>query len=215
MIEHAIAGGPLASERAFLGSYRKGPVKAQLTGPVTLAVAVGDDERALELFLRNAAALEERLRGRPVLCVLDEPSFGARSALHASGLLRQAVEAVASFALTGVHCCGVADWGAIIDAGPHVLSVPVELAGSVPIRALARHVDGGGWVAWGAVPTDRPVMQHDIGVLWPALDAQLILPRLRERSMVTPACGLANLTIEAAGTVFAVTRELGRRIAAN
>jgi hypothetical protein len=58
-------------------------------------------------------------------------------------------------------------------------------------------------------------MQHDVGVLWPALDAQLILPRLRERSMVTPACGLANLTIEAAGTVFAVTRELGRRIAAN
>src|SRR4051812_40799563 len=110
MIEHAIAGDTLESERAFLAAYRKGPVKAQLTGPVTLAVAVGDADRALELFLRNAAALEQQLRGRPALCVLDEPSFGAGSSLDASGLLLQAIDAVGKFAVTGVHCCGVADW---------------------------------------------------------------------------------------------------------
>src|SRR3954468_8134547 len=82
MIEHAIAGDTLESERAFLAAYRRGPVKAQLTGPVTPPAAGGDDDRALELFCRNAAALEQQLDGRPALCMLDEPSFGARSPLH-------------------------------------------------------------------------------------------------------------------------------------
>jgi hypothetical protein len=65
------------------------------------------------------------------------------------------------------------------------------------------------------VPTDRPVSPGDVDVLWKALDVQLGLDaRLAARSIVTPACGLANHTVEQADTVFALARELGRRVAA-
>jgi hypothetical protein len=215
MIDLSVAGGLTDSERAFLEAYPDGPVKTQLVGPVTLAVALGDDERALELVRRNARVLAEQLGGRPVLCVLDEPSFGALHPLHASGLLLQSLPEVETFAVTGVHCCGPADWGAIVGAGPTVLSLPVELAGSLSWRAMRRHLHRGGWIAWGAVPTDRPVAPGDIEALWKALDVQLGLDaRLAAHTIVTPACGLANHTIEQAETVFALARELGRRVAA-
>jgi hypothetical protein len=215
MIEHAVAGGLADSERAFLEAYPDGPVKAQLVGPVTLAVALGDDERALELVRRNARVLAEQLEGRPVLCVLDEPLLGGFHPLHASGLLLQSLPEVETFAVTGVHCCGPADWGAIVGAGPRVLSLPVELAGSLSWRAMRRHLHGGGWIAWGAVPTDRSVSADEVDDLWRALDTQLGLDaRLAAHSIVTPACGLANHTNEQAETVFALARELGRRVAA-
>jgi hypothetical protein len=215
MIEHAVSGGLTDGERAFLAAYPEGPVKVQLTGPATLTVALGDDERALEVVYRNIRALADLLEGRPVLCVLDEPSFGAIGSLHASGLLLQALAEVERFAVTGVHCCGVADWNAVVGAGPQVLSLPVALAGSLSWRALRRHLRSGGWIAWGAVPTDWPVAPSDIDDLWRALDAQLFLDaRLVARSIVTPACGLALHTVESAATVFALAHELGRRIAA-
>jgi hypothetical protein len=213
MIELAVEGGVTDVERAFLAAYPHGPVKAQLTGPVTLTVALDDDVRALELFHRNASALEQLLDGRPALCMIDEPSFAARGSLHASGLVLQAVEAVAPFAVTGVHCCGPADWRAIVGAGPHVLSLPVELGATLSFSAMRRHLDRGGWIAWGAVPTDRPVASSDIEELWRALAAQLDADhRLAARSIVTPACGLAHHTAEQAETVCALTRELGRRM---
>jgi hypothetical protein len=59
------------------------------------------------------------------------------------------------------------------------------------------------------------VSADEVDDLWRALDAQLGLdPRLPKRSIVTPACGLANHTTEQAETVYAIARELGRRIAA-
>ena len=50
-----------------------------------------------------------------------------------------------------------ADWGAVLRAGPALLSFPVTIAGSVRASDLGPFLEGGGWVAWGAVPTDGPV----------------------------------------------------------
>ena len=214
MIDEAIAGGVTDRERAFFTAYPHGPVKVQLTGPATLTVALGDDDRALELFHRNARALEQLLDGRAALCMIDEPSFAALDASTAGALLGRALAAVAPFAITGVHCCGPADWRAIVGAGPHVLSLPVELARALEQRALERHLDSRGWIAWGAVPTDRSVAADDVDDLARALDQQIARdPRLRERSIVTPACGLANHTVSEAETVYALARRLGQRIA--
>jgi hypothetical protein len=187
----------------------------QLTGPVTLAVALGDEARARGIVRANAAGLAQRLDGGPVLCFLDEPSFAQLEPRRAGALLADALVDVDAFATSGVHCCGSADWSVIADAGARVLSLPVELASSLDQRTLLRHLDREGWIAWGAVPTDRPVEIADVDALWIALDAQLARdPRLLAQSIVTPACGLALHTIASAETVFTLARELGRRIAA-
>jgi methionine synthase II (cobalamin-independent) len=215
MIEHAVAGGLEDGARAFLTAHPDGPVKVQLTGPVTLAVALGDEARARGIVRANAAALAQRLDGRPVLCFLDEPAFAQLEPARAGALLADALVDVDAIATSGVHCCGSADWSVIADAGPRVLSLPVELAEAIDDRTLLRHLDRDGWIAWGAVPTDRPVEIADVEDLWRSLDAQLVRdPRLLARSIVTPACGLAHHTVESAETVFTLARELGRRIAA-
>ena len=81
------------------------------------------------------------------------------------------------------------------------------------------YLEGGGWVAWGAVPTDRPLGETaDIlwrrcgpsGTCWstPAsTPSQLV-----EQSMVTPACGLATLALPYARRVVDLTGELARRL---
>ena len=59
--------------------------------------------------------------------------------------------------ITGVHVCGDGDLGLALEAGPQVLGVEVREALVADTVALARFLDGDGWIAWGAVPTDRPV----------------------------------------------------------
>ena len=59
--------------------------------------------------------------------------------------------------MTGVHCCGEADWASVLAAGPAILSMPVS-PGIVNVAGyLARFLDDGGWIMWGAVPTDSIV----------------------------------------------------------
>jgi hypothetical protein len=217
MIAQALAGHDgFRDVAAFLTARGDGPVKVQLTGPVTLALALDDTSRARTIVRGNTRSLQAVLAGRPVVCFLDEPSFAGLEPSEAGLLVGDALAAVAEFATTGVHCCGPTDWQTIVAAGPDVLSIPVELAAAVPQRVLDQHVDAGGWVAWGAVPTDRVVAAGDLELLWRALADQLARDdRLASRSLVTPACGLATHTIEQAETVYALTRALGERIAAN
>ena len=59
--------------------------------------------------------------------------------------------------VTGVHVCGDGDLGLALEAGPQVLGVEVGPELVRDTVALARFLDGDGWIAWGAVPTDRPV----------------------------------------------------------
>lgn len=157
--------------------------------------------------------------------------------------LSAALDAIGPGVLTGVHCCGPTDWGLVSAAGATVLSLPVELpagvlpadsvstgpvssgpvpAGHVPAAlTLDAHLRRGGWLAWGAVPTDRPVGRADEPDLWAALercwatltDAGCDARLLRQRAMITPVCGLAGLDVEAADIVVELALALGRRAA--
>ena len=83
---------------------------------------------------------------------------------------------------------------------------------------LASFLDAGGWVAWGAVPTDRPVGTADrywtnLSALWCSLVGQGCDPvRLRTQALVTPACGLALHDVAQAEHVLLLTNELARRV---
>lgn len=171
---------------------------------------------------RSPAALPESQQ----LIVLDEPEFDAVSdadfpiALdtaidHLSGALAM----VESTAITGVHCCRRADWPSILAAGPRTLFLPVDDSLVGISGYLARFLEGGGWIGWGAVPTDGPIA-HSSERPWRALskvwcdlvNAGCDPIQLRTQSLITPACGLGSHSDGVARRVFRSVGELAHRV---
>lgn len=237
-----VGGEPFVGLRAFLAAVagRTGPIKLQITGPVTLGIALhacGVD--APTAFAAAAAAVEARAREvlaharaaapeAPVVMFLDEP--GLTAALDRDfplplgdtlDTVSRSLAVIERGAVAGLHCCGRADWQAVLHAGPQVVSLPVGTGATEHTSAFVNYLEGGGWVAWGAVPTDRP-LGETADILWRRLRAEWdvlvdtgIDPvQLVEQSMVTPACGLATLALPYARRVVDLTGELARRLEA-
>lgn len=211
---------PYAAFRTFLGAVagRTRPVKTQLTGPVTLGLALtlhgvpapvsfGIAERVVvERAAAMIAALREALPEAPLVVFLDEPALVGTAQADFPLPIDETIDLVSGVlaalehdAVTGVHCCGDADWKAVLMAGPQVLSLPVTADLSPVMGSLANFLDQGGWIAWGAIPTNAPVGEH-AGLYWKSLSAKWCdLVRqgadpvlIRRRSLITPHCGLAH-----------------------
>ncbi len=227
--------------RTFLDlvSGRTQAVKLQLTGPVTLALALAEAgapaERALAVtaaaIRTKAAALLELARDRlpeaPLLVVVDEPAFTFLGSADCPVDPDSAVDALSSAlavmegdAVTGVHCCGPVELRYLTQAGPRLLSVPAAphvLAGA---GTIASFLEAGGWVAWGAVPTHAPVgpsadpLWRRLTELWCDLVRAGCDPvALRTRALVTPECGLANHGLSQARLALRLAREVAGRVA--
>ena len=137
---------PFVGLQTFLREVagRTSPIKAQLTGAVTLGLALTmygvDEPLAFRLALhavRERAApccpsCVRRLPEAPLLVVVDEPALVGTAQLGFPLSTNEIIDLVSGVlavlepdATTGVHCCGEADWKAILMAGPQVLSLPV------------------------------------------------------------------------------------------
>ncbi|MEX2658549.1 MAG: hypothetical protein WD232_02545 [Acidimicrobiales bacterium] len=230
-------GGLLAFLSAAAG--RTEPVKIQLTGPITLALALVDAGADPDVAFPVAGAavsvqaktlvslVRRRLPDAPLLAVLDEPGLVAlpadRIPLSADGtidLLSGSLAALEAVGVTtGVHCCGSTDWRLVSQAGPTVIALPADEMVLSDAGALAAHLERGGWVAWGAVPTDQPV-GADVDRLWRQLTAlwcELVRlgcdpGLLRTQAVVTPACGLAGHGISQAGLWLELAAQLAGRV---
>ena len=233
-------GEPFVTLRHFLDavSGRTTPVKLQLTGPVTLGLALhaagadagrafavaGTAVRARATALLHLAA--RRAPGTPLVVFLDEP--GLTGLMHpefpldpeaAIDLTSSALAVLERGAITGLHCCGPTDWKLLIHAGPRILSAPLGLGLDSAGETLGRFLDDGGWVAWGAVPTDEPIGSTP-GRLWRQLSAgwcEMVQAGcdpvlLRTQSLVTPACGLATHGVSQAERVVSLTRQVAARV---
>jgi hypothetical protein len=100
-----------------------------------------------------------------------------------------------------------------------VLGVEVSPALLAHAAALGRHMEGDGWIAWGAVPTDRPVGEQAAPLWKNLIDCWCELTRrgcdglrLRHQALVTPACGLAGHGTSQAERSMRLAREIGDRI---
>jgi len=233
-----LAGPPFVTLQTFLSAIagRTEPVKVQLTGPVTLARALtaAGAEPSLAVAVAGPAV---RARSRslldavaavapeaPLVAFLDEP--GLAGDLPAELGDPEAVVDMVSGALavwesrgvTGIHCCGRTDWRTLLQAGPGILSVPVG-AEIGPAGSLAAFLERDGWVAWGAIPTDRPLGDsvsqswRELSMQWCELVQGGCDPvRIRRQALVTPACGLATHHLPQVERVFELARTLGQRI---
>lgn len=237
VIDGSSHGGLLAFLAAANG--RDDPVKFQLTGPVTLGLALVDagapPETAFMLAGESTRSMatallrlvRRRLPRALAVVFLDEPGLVALgrgpapvSREAATDLLSSTLAALDAEAVTGVHCCGPADWRIAVDAGADILSLPVDPAQAIDPSVAAGHLDRGGWLAWGAVPTTGPV-GGDVDRHWRRLEAAWSgvvaggadPGRLRAASLVTPACGLAGHGLSQAAGALGLARQLGERVA--
>ncbi len=183
-----------------------------------------------------AGELLSRLRslvpGAVPMLQLDEPALGgvAAGAIASSSGLRHypAVEAeelgrayrdlvTLEGAEAGlvVHSCAAAPWRTLRDAGVRTFSVDADQPGDVD--DLAEHVDGGGDLWLGIVPTtpSAPVPSAD-RIVTRTLDWLRPLElgsRLDGHLTLTPACGLASATPAAAAQVAEALREAAGLVA--
>lgn len=229
-----------AGLRAFLTavSDRAGPVKVQLTGPVTFGIALAANGVPADLAFPVAGAavraradammdlLDERIPQCTRVAFLDEP--GLVGALEpdfpvtpdvALDLVSAVLAGLEPRAVTGVHCCGPADWKLVMQAGPQVLSLPLDSEVEAVAGSLASFLDHGGWVAWGVVPTDRPLgttpelLWRRLSQIWCNLVQEGCDPvKVRTQAMITPACGLAGHGVTQAEHVMDFTTELADRL---
>jgi methionine synthase II (cobalamin-independent) len=240
LTETGLGGEPFVGLRTFLDAAagRVAPFKVQLTGPVTLGLALhAVGVPAPRAFAVAAKAVEARTRavlaaarraapGATTVAFLDEP--GLTAALEPGfpwrlgdtlDLVSSALASIEGHAIAGLHCCGRADWQAVLQAGPQILSLPVDSGARDHAGAFAGFLERGGWIAWGAVPTDRP-LGETADILWRRLMAEwdalvdggcdpLVL---LQQAMVTPACGLVGLDPAQADLVLELAGHLARRI---
>ena len=185
---------------------------------------VGDPGARRDLVQAHLAAVEDfvaRVRalvpGAQVVLQLDEPALGAVSdgAIRSASGLRQcppvdaeeygrAYRDLASLDASSsglvVHSCAPAPWRALMDAGVRALAVDADLAGDVDL--LAEHVDGGGDLWLGIVPTSPgsslPTTDQVVTRTLDWLRPFGLGDRLAEHLTLTPACGLASFTPAAA-----------------
>jgi methionine synthase II (cobalamin-independent) len=220
--ERSFAGDAFVGFRAFLTAMaeRSGPIKISLTGPVTLGVALhAAGLRASSAFAVAGEAVRQRARAMLRLVGERVPQAEVIAPVDAVDLVSSALAVLETGATTGLHCCGEADWRLLLQSGPQILSVPTGAGLERAAGTLADFLERGGWVAWGAVPTDRPVGQtverlwRQLSVLWCDLVAGGCDPGLlRTRALITPACGLARHGITQAEQVMVLATRLAQRL---
>lgn len=211
-------------------------VKMQTAGPLTLGLALFDAgmprarafRRGAQLARAWATALEDvvadRLPGTSLVLFFDEPGLVVwrdddPPLDHEAAVDILSGALAATTCTTGVHACGETAHLLALEAGPRILGVDVRADLLADASAIGRHLEAGGWVAWGAVPTDRPVGDsceptwRSLVMLWCEFTRRGCDPvQLRTQALVTPACGLAHHDVDRASHLLMLAREMAHRV---
>lgn len=221
-----------------------GPIKGQVTGPVSWGLVVGDQDRkpvlyddvlgeAVAVHLRlKAAWLERRLREQSpqTIIFVDEPymsSFGsAIIVLNRDRVLALLQEVLAGIqGLKGVHCCGNTDWSLLMSTTVDILSLDAyEYAESLALYpdAVRAFLERGGMVAWGIVPAGPEVFDESVASLVERFRYALGLltakglhrDDLLALALIMPSCGCGTLPVATAERVLALTGQVARALQA-
>ena len=166
----------------------------------------------------KAAWLTDKVRetGRFPLVFLDEPgltgygsAFSTLNGDRVTAMINEAAGIVRSRgdALIGTHVCGNTDWGLLASADIDI--VALDAFGYADHFALypqqvRSFLDRGGYIAWGIIPTlnftgneTAENLSQRLKDAWQLLSAKGVdIDLIRERSLITPACGLGPISPE-------------------
>ncbi|MFW6147414.1 MAG: hypothetical protein ACOC6B_03370 [Thermodesulfobacteriota bacterium] len=207
---------------------RCGPyIKGQIVGPITFAGSLMDttgrpalnNQEILDTIVKGLAikalwlVKAMSIEGKTTILFLDEPYLsGYGSAFtpiqrhEVISHIREIIDYLRArtHALLGIHCCGNTDWSMIIDTGIDIVSFDAsEYLDYFLLYKddIKRHLQNGGAIAWGLVPTVSFTGKETIRDLAARLEEGLNafntwgLDRnmVAERSLVTPACGVGSI----------------------
>jgi hypothetical protein len=229
--------GIYAMERRLHSLGRKLPfVKVQTTGSCSFALTIVDENKRAIYYneefrdvVIKALAMKCRWqiqKFRPfaeqVICFVDEPilsAFGSSTyvSLKRDDVVSHLAEMVAAIhadgAIAGVHCCGNTEWSIPADAGMDIINFDAYGYGETIAMypgAIRKHLQRGGMLAFGVVPTSTAVREESVKSLEARLerlmdqlaskgiDRQLIV----EQTLLTPSCGTGLLEPQDALRVF-------------
>lgn len=194
-----------------------GVVKLQVTGPVTLAMAlertgdgIGNGRRVGSLaqdvatwLAANTAGQVSRLAqaGVEAVLVVDEPGLAHAGLTGASRTLWDPLRALVP--AWGMHICGPVPWGLVEALELDLLSLDLAAYGfpADGRPALTRLLTRGGRIAWGVLDPVRPgSAAASAGLAVAALagvaGACVSLEDVARRSLLTPSCGTGRLSPE-------------------
>ena len=223
-------------------------VKAQVVGPCSFSLTVVDENKRAIYYneefrdvIAKALAMTARWQiqtlkpyAEQVICFLDEPilsAFGSSTYVAVRRddvvqLLGEMIDAVhADAGIAGIHCCGNTEWSLVIDAGVDIISFDAFQYGETMAMypdAVKTHLERGGMIAWGIVPTSAAIREQTVeslaarfeGVMdhlaGKGIDKGLIV----ERAMMTPSCGTGSLPPADAELVYERLAALSRHMRA-
>jgi methionine synthase II (cobalamin-independent) len=187
---------------------------------------------AVPMFLRLKAAWQEEALGRiadTTIVFVDEPSLSflgtagvALSPDQVVDLMDQVLGGIAG--LKGTHCCGEADWPLVLRTSIDILNFDAyNYAGSLALYPTEVKVllDRGGSIAWGIVPSDEEALPKETvaslkdrleEAMAPFTRSGVPYNTLIEQSLLTPSCGVASLSPEAAEHALELLADLSTQI---
>ncbi|MBC8181347.1 hypothetical protein H8E88_09490 [candidate division KSB1 bacterium] len=217
-------------------------VKVQTTGPISFALTIVDENKRAIYYneefrdvVVKAMAMKCRWQiqkfqpyAEKVICFIDEPilsGFGSSTYVSVKredvvAHLAEVIEAVhADDGIAGIHCCGNTEWSILIDAGVDIVNFDAfEFGETIAMYpdAVKTHLERGGMLAWGVVPTSTAIREQTVESLVDhfekmmdhlaakGIDKQLIT----EQAIITPSCGTGSMEPADAEKVFEMTAEL-------
>ena len=174
-----------------------------------------------ETFLRNSAQQTMIFVDEPYLSSLGS-AFVALSNEQVSSLISEVLSGIKG--LKGIHCCGNTDWSLLLDLPIDVLSFDAyNYADSILCyeHDLVDFINKGRAIAWGIVPNDEDTLKKEsVPSLVERFEeniasltrAGLSTKALFSQSLITPACGLASLSENAAEEVFNLLAQLSKEL---
>lgn len=219
-------------------------VKGHVTGPLTFSLGLNlEDGRpayadmelrqaSIQLLARCAGWQAKQLRAcanEGAIVFIDEPIY---SALGTAAYLSVKSEDVlltlsevstairSEGCLTGLHCCGNADWETVLSSDIDILNFDAwGFASTLAVYAdsITAFLERGGTLAWGIVPTNDEIgnaTEQQITKLLDASAAELgsrgvDVAQLRKQSILTPSCGCGSLATDQTQKVFSLLAAAG------
>jgi len=231
---HSFLGLKNLSPRAVKGQIT-GPITWGLTVTDDSKRAILYDDvlgDAVPRFLRLKAAWQEKKLKEVcpnTIIFVDEPymaAFGSIGMLLTKekivSLLEEVFQGISG--LKGVHCCGNTDWSILLGTSVDIISFDTyNYAQSLSLypAEVKKFLEREGAIAWGVVPNDEASLaKESVASLKDRLEEAMApftrngvrFQQLIEQGLLTPSCGLASISTEAAARVLELLTELSAKI---
>jgi len=172
-----------------------------------------------EHYLRTIAADTIIFFDEPYLTSLGS-AFVSIPDEQVAALLETAVSGIRGY--TGVHCCGSTNWSLLLNSPIDVLSFDAynysDSLSTYPAD-VAAFIQRGSAIAWGIVPNDEETLARETAASLADRLGEAMAPftrmgiqykQLINQSLITPSCGLASLSCEAADAAMSLCTGLSK-----